>query len=70
LRNLDGFLFEGTPINQTLVNDLAGGRFIAQQRNAVLVAGTGTGKTHLAIARSCVRSGADATLVKVHLNRS
>ena len=41
-------------------NDLAGGRFIAQQRNAVLVGGTGTGKSHLAIAiaRSCIRSGA------------
>jgi hypothetical protein len=51
---------EGTPINQTLVNDLAGGGFIAQQRNAVLVGGTGTGKTHMAIAiaRSCIRSGA------------
>ena len=36
-------------INQTLVNDLAAGGF-AQQRNAVLVGSTGTGKTHLAIA--------------------
>jgi DNA replication protein DnaC len=59
-KDLDGFQFEGTPINRTLVNDLAGGGFITQQRNAVLVGGTGTGKTHLAIAiaRSCVRSGA------------
>ena len=42
------------------MHDLAGGGFIAQQRNAVLVGGTGTGKTHLAIAiaRSCIRSGA------------
>jgi DNA replication protein DnaC len=49
----------GTPINETLVNDLAGGGFIAQ-RNAVLVGGTGTGKSHLAIAvaRSCIRGGA------------
>jgi len=59
-KDLDDFHFEGAPINQTLVNDLAGGGFIAQQRNVVLVGGTGTGKSHLAIAiaRSCIRSGA------------
>jgi len=59
-KDLSDFHFDGTPINQTLINDLAGGGFIAQQRNAVLVGGTGTGKTHLAIAiaRSCIRSGA------------
>ena len=53
-KDLADFQFEGTPINQTLVHDLAGGGFIAQ-----LVGGTGTGKTHLAIAiaRSCIRSG-------------
>src|SRR5271163_534949 len=58
-KDLDDFQFEGTPINETLVRDLAGGEFIAQQRNAVLVGGTGTGKTHLAIAiaRSRFRSG-------------
>jgi DNA replication protein DnaC len=59
-KDLADFQFEGTPINQTLVNELAGADFIAQQRNAVLVGGTGTGKTHLAIAiaRSCIRGGA------------
>lgn len=59
-KDLDDFDFADTPINETLVHDLAGGGFLAQQRNAVLVGGTGTGKTHLAIAiaRSCIRSGA------------
>jgi IstB-like ATP binding protein/integrase-like protein len=37
-----------------------GWRLLRQQRNAVLVGGTGTGKSHLAvaIARSCIRNGA------------
>ena len=39
-KDLDDFQFEGTPINETLVRDLAGGEFIAQQRNAVLVGGS------------------------------
>jgi DNA replication protein DnaC len=58
-KDLDDFRFEGTPVNETLARDLAGGGFIAQQRNAVLIGGTGTGKTHLAIAiaRSCIRAG-------------
>jgi len=59
-KDIDDFEFTGTPINEALVRDLAGGGFIAAQRNAVLVGGTGTGKSHLAIAiaRSCIRGGA------------
>jgi DNA replication protein DnaC len=33
-----------------MVRDLLGGNFLAHQRNVVLVGGTGTGKTHIAIA--------------------
>src|SRR5215469_6020418 len=58
-KDLDDFAFKGTPINESLVRDLAGGDFVVQQRNVVLVGGTGTGKSHLAIAiaRSCIRNG-------------
>jgi len=59
-KEIGGFGFAATPINEGLVRDLATGGFLAGQRNAVLVGGTGTGKTHLAIAigRACVRAGA------------
>jgi DNA replication protein DnaC len=59
-KEIAGFDFSETPINEALVRDLATGGFLASQRNAVLVGGTGTGKTHLAIAigRACVRTGA------------
>jgi DNA replication protein DnaC len=56
-KDVEDFAFKDTPINENLVRDLARGVFVAQQRNVVLVGGTGTGKTHLAIARSCIRAG-------------
>jgi len=59
-KELAAFEFADTPINEGLVRDLASGAFLAQQRNTVLIGGTGTGKSHLAvaIARSCIRAGA------------
>jgi DNA replication protein DnaC len=54
-KDLDDFQFAGTPINERLVRDLAQGDFLAQQRNCVLVGGTGAGKTHLAIAIAILR---------------
>jgi len=58
-KDIAEFDFDGTPINETLVRDLAGGEFLAHERNVVFIGGTGTGKTHLAIAiaRACIRNG-------------
>ena len=60
VKDIDAFVFEGTPINEGLVRSLHGGSFLPGQRNIVLVGGTGTGKTHLAVAitASVVRAGA------------
>jgi len=60
MKDLDAFVFDGTPINQGLIRTLHVGAFLPQKRNVVLVGGTGTGKTHLAIAvlAKVVRDGA------------
>ena len=66
-KELDDFDFADTPVNEPLVRDLAAGAFLAEQRNVVLVGGTGTGKSHLAIAiaRACIRDGARARCFNV-----
>ena len=59
IKDLDGFVFADTPINESLVRSLHAGSFLPERRNIVLVGGTGTGKTHLAlaIAAAVVRAG-------------
>src|SRR5436190_11120629 len=61
-KEIEEFVFKGTPINAELVRDLATGGFLEHQRNVVLIGGTGSGKSHLAIgiARNCIRGGAKA----------
>ena len=58
-KDLDDCDVTGTPIHAGLVRELASGTFVADQRNVGLVGGTGTGKSHLAIAiaRALIRNG-------------
>ena len=58
-KDLDSFDFTASPANEAQIRSLHEGRFLGEKSNVILVGGTGTGKTHLAIAiaRQAVRSG-------------
>ena len=49
-RDLAGFDFSQSVVNEALVRQLHRGEFMAQAHNVVLVGGPGSGKTHLATA--------------------
>ena len=49
-KSLDTFQFAATPINEPLIRQWHDGAALESARNLILVGGTGTGKTHLAVA--------------------
>ena len=58
-KDLDQFDFSASPVNEMHVRSLHEGQFLATQSNVILIGGTGTGKTHLAVsmARQAIHSG-------------
>jgi len=58
-KDMDGFDFHEASVNEAKIRDLYQGGFMENRTNVVFVGGTGTGKTHLAIAigSNAVRNG-------------
>jgi DNA replication protein DnaC len=61
-KDLDSFDFKASAVNEIQVRSLYEGTFISSRSNVFLIGGTGSGKTHLAIAIAshAVRDGARA----------
>ncbi len=59
-KELDGFDFEQSLVEEQQLRRIADGSFLDPPRNVVAIGGTGTGKSHIAvaIARACIRRGA------------
>jgi DNA replication protein DnaC len=64
---LDCFNFTESPANEMQVRNLHEGNFISDHTNVIMVGGTGSGKTHLAIAiaRQSIRNGRKARFFNV-----
>ena len=62
VKDLDNFDFEQSPVHEEQVRSLYEGEFLADHTNLIFVGGTGTGKTHMAIALAAhaVRNGSKA----------
>jgi DNA replication protein DnaC len=67
LKDLDSFDFRESLVNETAIRQLYAGAYLEGSRNIVLVGGTGTGKTHLAIAlaRQAIHQGKRARFFSV-----
>jgi DNA replication protein DnaC len=66
-KNLDRFDFTVSPVNEMQVRHLYDGNFLVDHTNIIMVGGTGTGKTHLAIAiaKQSIRNGRKARFFNV-----
>ena len=66
-KDLDQFNFTESPVNETQVRHLYDGNFLADHTNVIMVGGTGSGKSHLAvaIARQSIRDGGKARFFNV-----
>ena len=66
-KDLDRFDFTASPVNEMQIRNLHEGRFLSDHTNVIMVGGTGTGKTHLAIsiAKQCIRNGNKARFFNV-----
>jgi len=62
LKDLDNFDFEQSPVHEDQLRSLYEGDFLEDHTNLIFVGGTGTGKTHLAIAiaAQAIRNGSRA----------
>lgn len=58
-KDLDRFDFHSSPVNESQIRSLHQGQFISASSNVIFVGGTGTGKSHLAIAiaRQAIKNG-------------
>jgi DNA replication protein DnaC len=66
-KDLDRFDFTVSPVNEMQVRHLYDGSFLSDYTNIIMIGGTGTGKTHLAIAiaKQSIRNGRKARFFNV-----
>ena len=66
-KDLDQFEFSASPVNEMQVRHIHEGGFLSDHTNIIMVGGTGTGKTHLAIAiaKQNIRNGRKARFFNV-----
>ena len=66
-KDLDQFNFSTSPVNEMQVRSLYEGNFLVDHTNVIMVGGTGSGKTHLAIsiAKQSIRNGGKARFYNI-----